>query len=72
VAAEDLLVDDGGQRQTVEAVDEHPPHLHAVASLALVEEAVDAVDSLALVIASQKEEVLWVLDLVGEQQADRL
>ena len=41
-------------------------------SLALVIEAVDAVDGGALVIASQQEEVLWVLDLVGEEEADRL
>lgn len=37
---------------------------------ALVIEAVYSVDGGALVIATQQEEVLWVLDLVGEQQAD--
>lgn len=39
MAAEDLLVDDGGNRQTVEAVGERFPQLDVVASLALVVEA---------------------------------
>ena len=38
----------------------------------LVVEAVDAVDRGALVVAAQQEEVLRVLDLVGQQQADAL
>lgn len=38
----------------------------------LVVEAVDAVDRGALVVAAQQEEVLGVLDLVSQQQADRL
>ena len=125
--AEDLLVDDGGDGQGVEAVREDLPQLHVVSPLAcggavprttrvhtqhtrsrqaghndtlgscharslpktssladhkrqgarqrprtLVVEAVDAVDGRALVVASEDEEVLWVLDLEGEQQADGL
>ncbi len=69
---EDLLVDDGGNGQTVEAVGKGLPQLDVVAALALVVEAVDAVDGRALVIAAQDEEVLGVLDLVGQQQADGL
>ena len=42
----------------------------AEAALALVVEAVDAVDGGALVVAPQQEEVVRVLDLVGEQQTD--
>ena len=38
--------------------------------LTLVIEAIDAIDARTLVIASQQEEVLRVLDLVCEQQAD--
>ena len=48
------------------------PQLDRVAPLALVVEAVDAVDRRALVVAAQQEEVLRVLDLVREQQADAL
>ena len=38
----------------------------------LVVEAVDPVDRGALVVAAQQEEVLGVLDFVGQQQADAL
>ena len=72
VHAEDLLVDDGGDGQAVEAVGEGLPQLDVVAALALVIETVDAVDGRALVVASQQEEVLGVLDLVSEQQAHGL
>ena len=41
-------------------------------ALTFVVEAVDSVDAGALVVAPEEEEVLRVLDLVGEQQADRL
>ena len=72
VHCEDLLIDDRRDRQAVEAVGEGLPQLDVVTSLALIVEAVDAVDGRALVVAAQDEEVLWVLDLVREQQADRL
>ena len=70
--AEDLVVDDGGDREAVEAVDELLPQLERVAPLTLVVEAVDAVDGPALVVATQQEEVLGILDLVSQQQADDL
>ena len=34
-------------------------------SLTFIVEPVDAIDTGALVIASEQEEVLWILDLVG-------
>jgi hypothetical protein len=43
-----------------------------VCILTLVVEAVDTVDRGTLMVASQYEEVLWVLNLVGQQQADCL
>ena len=69
---ENLLVDDRGNGKTVEAVGEGLPELDVVATLALVVEAVDAVDGGALVVAAEDEEVLGVLDLVGEEKADGL
>lgn len=69
---EDLLVDDGGDGQAVEAVRKSLPQLDVIAPLAFVVEAVDAVDGGALVVAAQDEEVLGVLDLVGQQKADSL
>lgn len=69
---EDLLVDDGGNGQAVEAISESLPQLDVVSSLALVVETVDAVDAGALVVAAKNEEVFGVLDLVCEEQADGL
>jgi hypothetical protein len=69
VHGEDLLVDDGGDGQAVEAVSERLPQLDVVSPFALVVETVDAVDRGALVVATEDEEVLRVLDLVREQEA---
>lgn len=72
VHGEDLLVNDGGNGQAVEAIGKSLPQFDVVASLALIVEAVDAVDGRTLVVAAQNEEVLGVLDLVREQKADGL
>jgi hypothetical protein len=72
VHGEDLLVDDSGNRQTVEAVCERLPQLDIVPSFALVVEAVDTIDGSALVIATENEEVLRILDFVREQETDGL
>jgi hypothetical protein len=72
VHGEDLLVNDGCDGEAVEAVSEGLPELDVVASLALVVEAIDAVDGGALVVAAQDKEVLGVFDLVGQEQADGL
>lgn len=72
VHAEDLVVDEGGNREAVEAVREELPETDVEAALALVVETVDAVDGGALMVASQEEEVLRIPDFVGEQEADGL
>ena len=69
---ENLLVNDSSNWQAVKAVGEGLPQLDVVAALALIVETVDAVDGGALVVATEDEEVLWVLDLVGEEKADGL
>lgn len=69
---ENLLINDGSNGQAVEAVGKGLPELNVVAALALVIEAVDAVDGRALVVAAENEEVFGVLDLVGEEKADGL
>jgi hypothetical protein len=58
-----LLVYESCNRQAVEAVCEGPPQPDAVPPLALIIEAIDPVDGGTLVVASQQEEVFWVLDL---------
>lgn len=72
MAAEDFLVDDRGNRQTVEAIREGLPEFDVVPSFTFVVKAVYPVYARALMIAAQQEEVLRVLDLVRQQQAYRL
>lgn len=69
---EDLLVDDGGNGEAVEAVGECLPQLDVVAALALIIKAIDAVDGSTLVVSAEDKEVFGVLDLVRKQQADSL
>ena len=72
VHGENFLVNDSGDGQAVEAVGKRLPQLDVEAALALVVEAVDAVDARAFVVAAQNEEVFGVLDLIRQQQADGL
>ena len=69
---EDLLVNDGCDRQAVEAIRKCLPKLDVVSALAFVIEAVDTVDGRAFVVPAEDEEVLRVLDLVGKKEADGL
>lgn len=69
---ENLLVNDRSNWQAVEAIRKCLPQLDVVASLALVVEAVDAIDGSALVVAAEDEEIFRVLDLVCQQQTDGL
>ena len=72
VHGEDLLIDDRGDGQAVEAISEGLPKLDIVPPLAFVVEAIDPIDRGTLVVSTKDEEVLGILDLVGQQQADRL
>lgn len=69
---EDLLINDGGNGETVEAVGESLPELDVVSALALIVETVDTIDRGTLVVSTQNEEVLGVLDLVCKEEADGL
>lgn len=72
VHRENLLINNGRDRETVEAVRKGLPQFDVVTTLALVIETVDTVDGGALVVAAQNEKVLRVLDLVCQQKADGL
>lgn len=72
VHTQDTIIDDGCDRQYIEASAKLSPDSHVVPALALIVEAVHPVDGLALVITSQQVEVLRELDLVGKQQRDGL
>jgi len=70
VHGEYLLVNDSCDGQAVEAIGESLPELDVVPPLALVVEAINAVDGGAFVVASKDKEVLRVFDFVREEQAD--
>lgn len=72
VHAQNPRLDEARDGHAVERVGEQLPNLHRVAALTLVVEAIDAVDRRALVVAAQKEKVVWEFDLVGHQQQNRL
>ena len=71
VHAKDLLIDNSCARETVEAVCERLPKLDTKASLTLVIEAVNAVNRRAFMVTTENKEILWVFDLVRQQEADR-
>jgi len=71
MATEDLLVDNSGDRQAVEAIREGLPELDVVSPLAFIVETVYPVYAGALVIAAQQKEILRILDLVCQQQTYR-
>ena len=72
VHGEDLLVDNGGNGQAVEAIGKSLPELDVVATLALIVKSVDTVDRGAFVVTAENEEVFGIFDLVRKQQADGL
>lgn len=67
---ENFLVDDCCNRQAVEAIGECLPQLNVIPPLAFIVETIDAVDRCTLVVPSQDEEILRILDLVREKQAN--
>jgi len=72
VHAHDLLIDKSADRHAVEDVTELFPKLDVVTPLALIVEPIDSGDGCTFVVASQEEEILWVLRLVCKQQDDGL
>lgn len=70
--AKDLARNNRSDGETVECVDERLPDLDIAPSLALVVKAVDPRDIGAFVVASEEEEILWVLELVAEKEQYRL
>lgn len=67
---ENFLVDDCCNRQAIEAISERLPQLDVIPPLALIVEPIYAVDRRTLVVPTQDEEILWILDLVREKQAN--
>jgi hypothetical protein len=73
VEAEDLVVDEGGERQIVEEVGEVFPHVRiSIFPEALVVEAVDLRDLAGLVVATEDGDALGVSDFERDEQGDGL
>ena len=72
VHSKNLLVDDCGNGQTIEAVRERLPQLDVVSAFAFIVEAIDTVDRRTFMVPAQDEEVFWVFDFVCQQEADGL
>ena len=70
--AENLVIDKRGDGQAVKAIYELFPYADGITALAFVVEAINAIDFATFMVASQEEEVLFVLDLVCEEQDDAL
>lgn len=77
VHTDDLFVDDGTDRHDVEAIRKGFPEFEVVSTLTyiyelltLIVETVNAIDAGTLMVTSQEEEVLGVLDFIGKEQTD--
>mmetsp|Transcript_118986 Transcript_118986/g.331968 ORF Transcript_118986/g.331968 Transcript_118986/m.331968 type:complete len:275 (+) Transcript_118986:91-915(+) len=68
--ADDLIIYETAHRHASEDIAKHLPHLHAVAPLAFIVEAVDPVDRGTLMITAKQKEVLRKLHLQGQEQCD--
>ena len=68
--SEYFLVNDSCDWQAVEAICECLPKFDIVPPLALVVEAVNAVDRSAFVVTSKNEEILRVFDFVRQKEAN--
>lgn len=66
--AQNLIINESSNGQAVEGILELFPDANGVAALALVVEAIHAVNLAGLMIASQEEKVLLELNLVGHEQ----
>jgi hypothetical protein len=67
VATENLLINDGGDWEAIEAISECLPKLDVVPSFAFIVETINPVDRGALVVTPKKEKILWILDLICEK-----
>lgn len=83
MAAEDLSLHNGRNRQHVEAIGKCLPQLHAVSPLAcgvssspqqqtFIVKSVNAINAGALVVSTKEVDFCWVFNLVRKKKADRL
>jgi len=70
--AKNFIINKGSNGHTVKNILEFFPKADTVPIFTFIVETVNTVDLTALVVASEQEEVLLELDLVGQQQNDGL
>lgn len=66
MTAEYFLINNRSNGQAVETVGERLPEFNIVSAFAFIVESVYPIDTGALVITTQQEKILWVLDLVRQ------
>jgi hypothetical protein len=66
--AQDFFVDASTDGHRIEDIAERLPKLDVVPPLAIVVEAIDAGDTGTLMVATQGEEVFWILVLVAKEE----
>ncbi len=70
VHTENFLINDRCHGKAIKDIAEHAPKSDRESALALIVKAINSVDLGTLVVSSQQEEVLRVLDFVAEQKTD--
>jgi hypothetical protein len=69
---DNLIINDGRARQTVESVAKMLPDFDAVAATAFIVKSIYAINSCTFMVATKNEEVFWILDFVCKEKADNL
>ena len=64
--AKDFFINDSCNWKTVEAIGKGFPQFDIVSTLAFIIKAIDSINGSALVVASEKEEIFRVFNLIGQ------
>ena len=67
MGAEYLLINNSSNWEAVETIGKSLPQTDIEAALDLIIESVNSINTGALVVATEKEEVLWVFDFVRQK-----
>lgn len=65
--AENLFVNKSSNGEAVETVSESFPEFYVISTFALIIKSVDSIDACTLVVTSEEEEILWVLDFISKE-----
>ena len=68
--ANNLIVDNGGTRQTIEGITKLLPHFDRETSTTLIVKTIDAIDAGAFVIPAEQKEIFGVFDFVSKQKTN--